>query len=69
LRGSLCLVGVDTVEQGVEVAAGELPAERPGHGVVASLERGEPVADLAEVGEVIGRDDFALDDGEVDFVG
>ena len=44
-------MGVDSVEQGVEVAAGELPAERLGHGVVARLERGEPGADLAEVGE------------------
>ncbi len=47
--------------------AGEFPAERSGDGVVADLECGEAVADLAEVGEVVGVEDFALDDGEVDF--
>jgi hypothetical protein len=61
-------VGVDAVEQGIEVGAGELPVERLGNGVVAGLERGEAVADLAGVGEVVGCDDFAQDDGEVDFV-
>jgi hypothetical protein len=60
-------VGVDAVEQVAEVGAGELPVERLGHGVVAGLERGEPVADLGEAGEVVGCEDFALDDGEVDF--
>jgi hypothetical protein len=60
-------VGVDAVEQVVEVGAGELPVERCGDGVVAGLEHGEAVADLAEVGEVVRADDLALDDGEVDF--
>ena len=61
------VVGVDAVQQVVEVGAGEFPVERSGDGVVADLECGEAVADLAEVGEVVGVDDFALDDGEVDF--
>ena len=51
----------------MEVGAGELPAERPGDGVVASLERGEALADLAQAGEVVWCEGFALEDGEVDF--
>ena len=34
--------------------------------VVAVLEGGEAVGDLVEVGEVVGGDDFALDDREDD---
>src|SRR6266516_4239557 len=60
------VVGVDAVKQVVEVGAGEVPAERPGDGVVAGFERGEAVADLAEVGEVVGCEGVALEDGEVD---
>ena len=48
------VVGVDAVEQVVEVGAGELPVEGCGDGVVAGLERGQPFADLVEVGEVVG---------------
>ena len=59
-------MGVDAVQQVAEVSAGELPGEWPGDGVVADLERGEAVADLVQVGEVAGVEDFALDDGEVD---
>jgi hypothetical protein len=59
-------VGVDAVPQVVEVGAGECPVEWSGDCVVAGLERGEAVADLAEAGEVAGADDFALDDGEVE---
>src|SRR6266516_1673037 len=51
----------------MEVGAGELPAERPGDGVVASLERGEELADLVQAGEVVWCEGFALEDGEVDF--
>src|SRR5262249_12736108 len=61
------VVGIDAAQQVVEVGAGELPAERPGDGVVAGFERGEAVADLRQAGEVVGREGFALDDGEVDF--
>jgi len=62
-------VGVDAVQQVVEVGAGELPAERSGDGVVEGLECGEAAGDLVQVGEVAGVEDFALDDGEVDLVG
>jgi len=61
-------VAVDPVEQIVEVGAGERPVEWPGDGVVADLEGGEAVADLAEAGEVAGVEDFALDDGEDDYL-
>ena len=59
-------VGVEADEELVEIVAAELPVEGFGHRVVALLERGEPFADLVEVGEVVGVDDFALHDGEVD---
>jgi hypothetical protein len=55
-------VGVDATQQVVEVGAGEFPVKWPGDGVVADLERGEAVADLVQVGEVVGGQDFALDD-------
>jgi hypothetical protein len=61
------VVGVDAVQQVVKVVTGEFPAERPGDGVVASLERGEAVADLVQAGEVVGGEGFALDDREADF--
>ena len=35
-----------------------------GDGVVAGLERGEAAADLVQVREVVGGEDFALDHGE-----
>ena len=34
--------------------------------VVAVFEGGDPVGELVEVGEVVGGEDLALDDGEVD---
>jgi hypothetical protein len=51
------VAGVDAVQQVVEAGAGEVPAEWPGDGVVAGLERGQAVADLAEAGEVVRADD------------
>ena len=55
LLGSLFLfVPLDPGEQVLEVGGGEFPFERPGGGVVALLEGGEPVLDLVEVGEVVG---------------
>ena len=47
-------VGVEAGEELVEVVAAEGPVEGLGHGVVARLEGGEPVADLVEVAEVVG---------------
>jgi hypothetical protein len=35
-------------------------------GVVAVFERSKPLPDLGQLGEVVGRDDHALDDGEED---
>jgi hypothetical protein len=47
-----------------KVGGGELPLERLCCGVVAVFECSKPVPDLVEVGEVVGRDDLALHDGE-----
>src|SRR6266545_2364816 len=58
--GGLLLVLVDPGEQVVEVGGGELPLEGPGGGVVALLEAGQSLADLVEVGEVVGCHDLAL---------
>jgi hypothetical protein len=43
--------------------------EWSGGAVVAGLEVGEAFDDDVEVREVVGGDDFALDDGEEDLVG
>jgi hypothetical protein len=51
-------------QQIVQVGGGELPLERLCRGVVAVFECSEPVPDLVQVGEVVGRDDLALHDGE-----
>src|SRR6266508_5864414 len=45
---------------------GELPLERLRGGLVASLEGKQASLHLLEVGEVVGGEDFALDDGVVD---
>jgi hypothetical protein len=60
-------VGINAFQQVAEVSTGELPAERPGNGVLADLESGEALPDLIQAGEVVGREDFSLHDGEVDF--
>jgi hypothetical protein len=49
-----------------EVAAGELLLEGPGGDLVAPFEVEEPLFDFGEVGEVVGGEHLALDDGEVD---
>jgi hypothetical protein len=56
----------DAGEQADQVVSGESPVEGFARLVVAVFEGGETVADLVEVGEVVGGDDFALDDGEDD---
>lgn len=49
-----------------EVGAVELPLEGGGGFLVASFEGEESGGDVVEVGEVVGAEDLALDDGEVD---
>jgi hypothetical protein len=63
--GSL-LVLVDPGEQAIEVHWGEFPPEGAGGGILALLEVSESLLDLVEGGEIVGGDDLALDDGEVD---
>ena len=42
------------------------PTRRSGRCVVTDLETGEALLDHVEVGEVVGRERFSLDYGEVD---
>ena len=63
------LVLADAAEQCGEVAGGELPVERPGGAVVAVHECEQGIAEGAQAGKVIGREDFLLDYGEDDLVG
>jgi hypothetical protein len=58
-------VPVESGQQIVQVGGGEPPLERLCRGVVAVFEGSEPVPDLGQVGEVVGREDLALHDGEV----
>ena len=60
------LVSVESVEEVGQVGGGELPLEGFGRCVVAFLEAGEALLDHVEVGEVVGRECFSLDDGKVD---
>ena len=59
----------DACQEAVEVGAGELPVEGPGGCVVVLLEGEDLAGELIEVLEVVGGEEFALDDGEVDLVG
>ena len=52
--------------EAVEVGAGELPLEWGGDPLVAAAECEQSLFERVEVGEVVGGEDFALDDGEVD---
>jgi hypothetical protein len=65
----LLLVPADAVHEVVQVGCGEFPAERPGGLVMAGDEAQQGGGELVEAGEVVGGDDFLLDDGEVEFVG
>ena len=58
----------DAGQELVEVGAGELPVEWPGGGVVVLLESEDLGGELAEVLEVVGGEELALEDGEVDLV-
>ena len=53
-------------QQRVEVVAGERPLEGRGDLLVAAAEGEELCFEGGEVFEVVGGDDLALDDGEVD---
>lgn len=53
----------------VQVGAGESPVEWAGRGVVVLFEGEDLRGEAVEVSEVVGGEQFALDDGEVDLVG
>jgi hypothetical protein len=57
---------VESLEQPVEVAAGELPLERGGDLLVVAAEGQQVVLERVEVFEVVGLQRLALGDGEVD---
>ena len=57
---------VEAVLDAVEVGGGELPLEWGGDLLVAAAEREEVALERVEVGEVVGRENLALDDREVD---
>jgi hypothetical protein len=61
--------GADPSQRPGQVRGGVLPAEWPGGLVVAVGEGEQGSGELAGAGEIIGRDDLFLDDGEEDFVG
>jgi hypothetical protein len=62
-------VSADAFQELVEAGPGELPVERPGGCVVVPFEGEDLVRQAVEVAEVVGREELALDDGEVDLVG
>jgi hypothetical protein len=62
----LLFVAADAVHEVVQVAGGEFPAERPCGLVVPVHEAQQGGGELSEAGEVVGSDDFLLDDGEED---
>jgi hypothetical protein len=69
LRAGGCLVVFgDAVEERGEVGGGEFPVEGPCGLVVAVHEREQGAAELVKAGEVVGGDDFLLDDGEEDYL-
>ena len=59
----------DACQEAVEVGSGEFPSEGPGGGVVVLFEGEDLGGELIKVFEVVGGQELALDDGEVDFVG
>jgi DNA-binding NarL/FixJ family response regulator len=56
----------EPLQQPVEVGAGELPVEWAGGRVVAVFEGEYLAGEGAEAGEVVGDQQLALEDGEVD---
>jgi hypothetical protein len=59
----------DAVEQCGQVVGGEFPVEWLGGAVVAVHEGQQGIAEGAQSWEVVGREDFLLDDGKDDLVG
>jgi hypothetical protein len=64
----LWLVGSEAVDQRSEVVAGEAPVEGLGDLVPVAFEIVEGAGNVSEVVEVVGLEQFALDDREVDLV-
>ena len=63
LPGGVCLfVFADAAEQVLEVVSGVLPAERLSSLVVTADEGEQGFGELLQAGEVVGLDDFLLDD-------
>jgi hypothetical protein len=60
------VLGGDAFREVGEIGAGELPLEGLGCDLVAAFEVEEPLFDFGEVSEVVGGEDLALDDREVD---
>ncbi|MGH2764448.1 MAG: adenylate cyclase regulatory domain-containing protein [Actinomycetota bacterium] len=60
------LLPVESLHQVAQVLSCELPLERLGAGLVASLKGEKATFDLAEVGKVVGGEHLPLDDGVVD---
>jgi hypothetical protein len=63
------LVLADACHEFAQVGGGEFPVERAGGPVVAVYEGQQGDGKLVEAGEVVGGDDFLLDEGEEDLVG
>jgi len=59
-------VVVEPRQQFGQVGGGEFPLERLRGLVVSVLERGQAVGDGVDIGEVVGREHFPLDNREVD---
>jgi len=57
---------VEASEEFVQVGAGEGPPKRTGGLLVMVLEGQQALLEFGEGGEVIGREDLTLDDGEID---
>lgn len=68
LAAGRLLALADAAEQCSQVIGGELPVERPGGEVVAVHEGQQGMAEGAQAWEVIGREDFLLDDGKDNLV-
>src|SRR5215472_8339713 len=62
-----CLLGRQALEELGEIGAGELPLERPRPDLVVGLEGEDLSSKVIEGGRVRRREDFALEDREVNF--